>query len=118
MTAVIQAQKLTKSYGPFRGIVDVDLEVNEGAYGGRHGKDAIAAASASYRAPAARLEGDSRERVQGQAQATDHQDGGDQLVVREAVARVEDEVAQALELEARARSGVRHARLDAAAGEA
>jgi ABC-2 type transport system ATP-binding protein len=30
MTAVIQAQKLTKSYGPFRGIVDVDLEVNEG----------------------------------------------------------------------------------------
>jgi ABC-2 type transport system ATP-binding protein len=30
MAAVIQAQKLTKSYGPFRGIVDVDLEVNEG----------------------------------------------------------------------------------------
>jgi ABC-2 type transport system ATP-binding protein len=30
MTAVIQAQKLTKSYGPFRGIVDVDLEVVEG----------------------------------------------------------------------------------------
>jgi ABC-2 type transport system ATP-binding protein len=30
MTAVIQARQLTKSYGPFRGIVDVDLEVNEG----------------------------------------------------------------------------------------
>ncbi len=30
MAAVIHAQKLTKSYGPFRGIVDVDLEVNEG----------------------------------------------------------------------------------------
>ncbi|HUG29166.1 MAG TPA: ATP-binding cassette domain-containing protein, partial [Candidatus Limnocylindria bacterium] len=30
MVAVIQAQKLTKSYGPFRGIVDVDLEVTEG----------------------------------------------------------------------------------------
>ena len=30
MTAIIQAEKLTKSYGPFRGIVDVDLEVTEG----------------------------------------------------------------------------------------
>src|SRR5688500_20200596 len=30
MTAVIQAEKLTKSYGPHRGIVDVDLVVNEG----------------------------------------------------------------------------------------
>jgi ABC-2 type transport system ATP-binding protein len=30
MTAVIQTDKLTKSYGPFRGIVDVDLEVREG----------------------------------------------------------------------------------------
>ena len=30
MTAIIQAEKLTKSYGRFRGIVDVDLEVNEG----------------------------------------------------------------------------------------
>ncbi len=30
MTAVIQAQQLTKSYGPFRGIVDVNLEVSEG----------------------------------------------------------------------------------------
>jgi len=30
MTAVIQTEKLTKSYGPFRGIVDVDLGVNEG----------------------------------------------------------------------------------------
>ena len=30
MTAVIQTEKLTKSYGPFRGIVDVDLTVNQG----------------------------------------------------------------------------------------
>jgi ABC-2 type transport system ATP-binding protein len=30
MTAIIQAEKLTKSYGPFRGIVDVDLTVNQG----------------------------------------------------------------------------------------
>ena len=30
MTAVIQTHKLTKSYGHFRGIVDVDLAVNEG----------------------------------------------------------------------------------------
>ena len=30
MTALIQIEKLTKSYGPHRGIVDVDLEVNEG----------------------------------------------------------------------------------------
>jgi ABC-2 type transport system ATP-binding protein len=30
MTAIIQTEKLTKSYGKFRGIVDVDLEVNEG----------------------------------------------------------------------------------------
>ena len=30
MTAIIQTEQLTKSYGPFRGIVDVDLEVNEG----------------------------------------------------------------------------------------
>jgi ABC-2 type transport system ATP-binding protein len=30
MTALIQTDKLTKSYGPFRGIVDVDLAVNEG----------------------------------------------------------------------------------------
>jgi ABC-2 type transport system ATP-binding protein len=30
MTAVIQTEKLTKSYGPFRGIVDVDLAVNQG----------------------------------------------------------------------------------------
>jgi ABC-2 type transport system ATP-binding protein len=30
MTAVIQAEQLTKSYGPFRGIVDVDLAVNQG----------------------------------------------------------------------------------------
>ena len=30
MTAIIQAEKLTKSYGRFRGIVDVDLEVTQG----------------------------------------------------------------------------------------
>ena len=30
MTAIIQTDKLTKSYGKFRGIVDVDLEVREG----------------------------------------------------------------------------------------
>ncbi len=30
MTAVIETQQLTKSYGPHRGIVDVDLSVNEG----------------------------------------------------------------------------------------
>src|SRR5829696_6911319 len=30
MTAIIQTEKLTKSYGPFRGIVEVDLTVNEG----------------------------------------------------------------------------------------
>jgi len=30
MPPVIQTEKLTKSYGPFRGIVDVDLTVNEG----------------------------------------------------------------------------------------
>ena len=30
MTAVIQIEKLTKSYGSHRGIIDVDLEVNEG----------------------------------------------------------------------------------------
>jgi ABC-type multidrug transport system ATPase subunit len=30
MTAVIQIEKLTKSYGPARGIIDVDLAVNEG----------------------------------------------------------------------------------------
>jgi ABC-type multidrug transport system ATPase subunit len=29
MTAVIQTEKLTKSYGPHRGVVDVDLEVNQ-----------------------------------------------------------------------------------------
>ncbi|HLX36111.1 MAG TPA: ABC transporter ATP-binding protein [Candidatus Limnocylindrales bacterium] len=29
MTAIIQMQQLTKSYGPHRGIVDVDLEVNQ-----------------------------------------------------------------------------------------
>jgi ABC-2 type transport system ATP-binding protein len=30
MTAIIQIEKLTKSYGSHRGIVDIDLEVNEG----------------------------------------------------------------------------------------
>ncbi len=30
MTAIIQTDKLTKSYGAHRGIIDVDLEVNEG----------------------------------------------------------------------------------------
>src|SRR5712671_3538268 len=30
MPAVIETDKLTKSYGPFRGIVDVDLTVNAG----------------------------------------------------------------------------------------
>jgi ABC-2 type transport system ATP-binding protein len=30
VTAIIQTEKLTKSYGPHRGIVDIDLEVNEG----------------------------------------------------------------------------------------
>jgi len=30
MSAVIQTEKLTKSYGAHRGIIDVDLEVNEG----------------------------------------------------------------------------------------
>ncbi len=30
MTAIIKTEKLTKSYGSHRGIVDVDLEVNEG----------------------------------------------------------------------------------------
>jgi ABC-2 type transport system ATP-binding protein len=30
MTAVIQTEKLTKAYGEHRGIIDVDLEVNEG----------------------------------------------------------------------------------------
>jgi len=30
MTAIIQTEKLTKSYGPHRGIIDVDLEVNQG----------------------------------------------------------------------------------------
>ncbi|HEV2005335.1 MAG TPA: ABC transporter ATP-binding protein [Candidatus Limnocylindrales bacterium] len=30
MTAVIETQRLTKSYGPQRGIVDVDLVINEG----------------------------------------------------------------------------------------
>ena len=30
MTAVIETSKLTKSYGPFRGVVDVDLTVNQG----------------------------------------------------------------------------------------
>src|SRR3989442_6314144 len=30
MTAIIQTEKLTKSYGPHRGIVEIDLEVDEG----------------------------------------------------------------------------------------
>jgi ABC-2 type transport system ATP-binding protein len=30
MTAIIQTEQLTKSYGPHRGIIDVDLVVNEG----------------------------------------------------------------------------------------
>ena len=30
MPPVIQAEKLTKYYGTYRGIIDVDLEVNEG----------------------------------------------------------------------------------------
>ena len=30
MTAIIQTEKLTKSYGPHRGIVGIDLEVKEG----------------------------------------------------------------------------------------
>jgi ABC-2 type transport system ATP-binding protein len=30
MTAIIQIEKLTKTYGAHRGIVDIDLEVNEG----------------------------------------------------------------------------------------
>ena len=30
MTAVIRTEKLTKSYGSHRGIVDVDLEVQQG----------------------------------------------------------------------------------------
>ena len=30
MTAVIQAEQLTKSYGEHRGIIDVDLTVNQG----------------------------------------------------------------------------------------
>ena len=30
MTAIIQTEQLTKSYGPHRGIVDIDLEVQEG----------------------------------------------------------------------------------------
>ncbi len=30
MTAIIETERLTKSYGPHRGIVDVDLVINEG----------------------------------------------------------------------------------------
>jgi ABC-2 type transport system ATP-binding protein len=30
VTAIIETEKLTKSYGPHRGIIDVDLEVNQG----------------------------------------------------------------------------------------
>ena len=30
MTAIIQTEKLTKSYGVHRGVIDIDLEVNEG----------------------------------------------------------------------------------------
>jgi ABC-2 type transport system ATP-binding protein len=30
MTAVVETEKLSKSYGPFRGIIDVDLVVNQG----------------------------------------------------------------------------------------
>src|SRR4029453_8952615 len=30
MTAVIETQQLTKSYGPHRGIIDIDLSVTEG----------------------------------------------------------------------------------------
>src|SRR5438874_1387589 len=30
MTAIIQIEKLTKAYGSHRGIIDIDLEVNEG----------------------------------------------------------------------------------------
>ena len=30
MTAIIQTEQLTKSYGPHRGVVDIDLEVDEG----------------------------------------------------------------------------------------
>ena len=30
MTAIIQTEKLTKRYGSHRGIVDIDLVVNEG----------------------------------------------------------------------------------------
>src|SRR5262249_17275875 len=30
MTAIIQTEKLTKSYGSHRGIIDLDLQVNEG----------------------------------------------------------------------------------------
>jgi len=30
VTAIIQTEKLTKSYGSHRGIIDIDLTVNEG----------------------------------------------------------------------------------------
>src|SRR6266498_4614900 len=30
MTSIIETEELTKSYGPFRGVVDVDLVVNSG----------------------------------------------------------------------------------------
>ncbi len=30
MTAIIEAERLTKSYGSHRGIIDVDLEIQEG----------------------------------------------------------------------------------------
>ncbi|HYN69151.1 MAG TPA: ATP-binding cassette domain-containing protein, partial [Candidatus Eisenbacteria bacterium] len=30
MTAVIEIEQLTKSYGPHRGVIDVDLAVNAG----------------------------------------------------------------------------------------
>jgi ABC-2 type transport system ATP-binding protein len=30
VTAIIQTEKLTKSYGAHRGVIDIDLEVNEG----------------------------------------------------------------------------------------
>ena len=33
MTVVIQTEKLTKAYGPHRGIVDLDLEVADGEAG-------------------------------------------------------------------------------------
>ena len=54
MTAIIETQGLTKSYGSQRGVVDVDLQVNEGEVFGFLGPNGAGKTTTIRRPPRSR----------------------------------------------------------------